>query len=360
MFLHRTFVLLAVAAFTASCGSDASKSGQRGPESTLAPSTLQHTASGAPIAPPDARMTLFCAAVGGPNHVAQSKQLKDQLIASTGMKDFYLIHGEEQSTLYYGYYKDFSDNRDPKEKLRADNDLKRIASLTDTAHNPLFHGALFVDVNTPDPQGPPEWNLINTPPDRFWTLQIGAYVDSPQRKQYAVDAVRQARAMGIEAYYYHGPNVSSVCVGAFPKEALKETGKKTARTYNSDETMVVIAAPRPKNTAEDQYIMQDGKRTKVTVVAPDVEPVDPKLIELMKRFPHSSVNGQERVTRSTTPKTGRTIEVYDPSIIVEIKRPGANLGIPQPGTPTIVPEPSPAPAPAPRPGAGRLRGLGDE
>jgi hypothetical protein len=358
MMLYRAKHLMADAALTASCGNGTGKSNGLG--TALAPSAVQHTPSGAPIAPPDARMTLFCKEITGPNHVAQSKQLKDQLIASTAMKDFYLIHGEEQSTLYYGYYKDFSDNRNPAEKQRADADLSKITSIVDKAHNPVFRGALFVDVNVPDPAGPPEWNLVNTPPDRVWTLQIGAYVDSPMRKQYAVDAVRQARAMGIEAYYYHGPNVSSVCVGAFPEDALQRQDKDAARTYRSDETMVVLAAPRPANTAQDQYIIQDGKRVKVTVVAPEIEPVDPKLVELMKRFPHSSVNGQERVTRSVNPRTGRTIEAYDPSIIVEIKRPGAAFGMPRPDATPPAPAAAPAPSRAPLPGAGRLRGLDDE
>ena len=28
--------------------------------------------------------------------------------------------------------------------------------------------------------------------------------------------------MGIEAYYHHGPNVSEVCVGTWPEEAIRK------------------------------------------------------------------------------------------------------------------------------------------
>jgi hypothetical protein len=297
------------------------------------------TTVAAPIAPTDARLTLYCTAVAGPNHVARAKMLKDQVVEKTGLKDFYIIHSDEDSVLYYGYYKDFIGNQNTKEKQRAEADRRRIAELADAADRKPFHSAMFVDISTSDPQGQPEWNLVNTPPDKKWTLLIASYVDSPQRKQAAVEAVRAARAMGVEAYYYHGETASTVSVGAFPEDALKRQETDAAKTYDSDEPFVVLSTPLPAGVSNDVYVNQDGKRVKVRAFAPRVEPVDPQLIALKQEFPIYSINGEESVRVVKDPKTGKQIERKIPSVVVEIKRQQSALaGPPQPTfQPPVVP-----------------------
>ena len=67
--------------------------------------------------------------------------------------------------------------------------MRTIQSMADQSGNPLFPHSFFVEVTTPDPQAPAEWNLANA--NGYWSLQIAAYKDSPKRKQYAVEAVRE-------------------------------------------------------------------------------------------------------------------------------------------------------------------------
>jgi hypothetical protein len=319
---------------------------------------LAESPAGAPIAPADARLTLYCFAVRGIGHVDRATNLKNQLVAMTGWNEFYLIHSEDQSVLYYGYYRDFIGTPDAKERKRAEADRAKIVAFKDDRHDHPFRSALFVDLDAPDPQSPPEWNLAATPEDKVWTLEIGVYADSPLRKQYAVDAVRQARAMGIEAYYYHGDNASSVCVGAFPRDALKEQEKDTARTYNSDEPIVVLPGPLPAGVSDDVYVMQDGKKVKASALVPRIEPQDPKLIALRERFPHRSVNGEEQYTMRTNRVTGEQVRVFDSSLIVPIKRPAGIVGLTQPGAGRMAPASLQRPS-EPKPGVGQLRGLGE-
>lgn len=358
-------VVIASAVMTVSCASqpgasDAAPTAKSAPaiKSTAAKSGgSPSVSSSTPIAPADARLTLYCLPIGGIGHVERAKNLKDELVKKTGWTDFYLVHSDGQSILYYGYYRDFIGQADPKERKRADADREKIIKFQDDRHDNPFRGAAFVTLDAPDPQSPPEWNLSSTPPDKMWTLEVGVYYDSPMRKQYAVDAVRQARAMGIEAYYYHGDSVSSVCVGAFPREALKEQESANAETYRSNEPIVVLPGPLPAGASDDVYVMQDGQKVKAKAMTPRIEPQDPKLIDLQKRFPHRSVNGEETVTMKQNKRTGQTIPVYDPSLIVPIKRPHDLAGIPQPGM-DVLPPPTATGRP-PQSGSGQLRGLSD-
>mgnify|MGYP006271902607 CR=1 FL=1 len=67
-------------------------------------------------------------------------------------------------------------------------------------------------------------------PDAFYTLQVGIYgredggePTSSERAEFhaaAEQAVRQLRAEGAEAYYWHAPNRSHVMVGLFGEEDL--------------------------------------------------------------------------------------------------------------------------------------------
>ena len=82
--------------------------------------------------------------------------------------------------------------------------------------------SLIVPIDSPDPVAPPEWNLANA--KGYWSLQIAAYKDSPKRKEAAVEAVREARKNGVEAYYYHGETTSSS-----PSESRRRSSSSVAR-----------------------------------------------------------------------------------------------------------------------------------
>jgi hypothetical protein len=285
------------------------------PSPTAAPATQATDIvndSGFPVIPEGAVYSLYCMTITTPTHIPDSDRLKSQLIGRTGHRDWYVVHAEGQSKLYYGFYKTFADDNMPEEKQRAQSDRKAIAQLRDDNGDTPFAGCAFELLSGPDPQAPPEWDLRNA--QGYWSLHIASYTGSPDRKKYAVDAVRQARAMGIEAYYYHGPSVSDVLVGAWPREAVKEQDASVASSNDVNKTIVVLSQPLPPNLSADNLRTRDGRPTKVFV--PRVEVQDVTLLAAMKQYPANAVNGQ--VTLRKVPSDQGPIERPDPSFLVVI------------------------------------------
>jgi hypothetical protein len=302
-----------------------------------------------------AQWTLYCQAFAGPAHVEQAKAVKDQLIAASsgrGMKDWHVIHQEAESVLYYGFYRtidDAKDAKDRKEGERAQKDRKAITGMLDQQGNKIFEHVFFVELPAPDPVAPAEWNLANA--SGFFTLQIAAYKDSPQRKQAAVEAVRAARGQGIEAYYYHGETTSSVCIGAWPRSAVREQEEAAAQTSENspDQDILVLPTPLPN---QDKLDVRNQKGERVKTYAPRFEALDPTLIAAMEKYPTHAVNGVTYVTKVD----GKEIE--DPSYVVEIPRQKISLLRQQPQAPQLLAPPTPAQAS--EGGAGRLKSLGDK
>jgi hypothetical protein len=241
---------------------------------------------GMPVPPPGAMFTLFCCAFTGPTHIADAAQAKQYLIARTGLKDWYIIHSEGESDLYYGFYTTFDDPAQTAEFTRAQDDHAKLTSLVNDVGDKIFSMVLFVPINLPDPPAPKEWDLKNNP--GYWTLQIGIYRDSPQRKQAAVDAVREARAQGIEAYYQHGPVASGVFVGSWPKEAA-EISDTSAPTEDPHQPVLVLSSPIAGHEGQD-YQTTDGRE--VHVVMPAVQLFDPTLKDAVAKYPYTEINGE--------------------------------------------------------------------
>jgi hypothetical protein len=258
--------------------------------------------------PKDARFTVFCGTFSGAQHAQQAKAMKEQLAAKSGMRDWYTVQGEGQTTLYYGYYREVNEQADAKEGMRAQGDRKRIAAMTGANGGRLFNGVLLVALDEADPSSPAEWNLENA--RGAWTLQIAVYKDHPQRKQYAVDAVRNARAQGYEWYYYHGPTASSVCVGVWPAESVKADDE----IRMTDPNAVPLIAPGSVPVKEG-IMTPDGRP--IQVMRPKTQVLDESLAATIRAFPHHSVNGvtgqQVRDARTGTVRT-----VMEPSLLVRV------------------------------------------
>jgi hypothetical protein len=272
------------------------------------------------VPPKDARWTLYCQAIGGPAHVEQANAAKNELVRSTGLKDWYVIHKEGESVIYFGFYRSVKDPKDQKESERAQGDLAKMETLADGAGNKLFTRPLFVEVSSPDPVAPQEWNLLNA--DGYWSLQIAAYKDSIQRKEAAVEAVRAARAQGIPAYYYHGDTTSSVCVGIWPRSAVREQDEDRAVTHDPTQDLLVLDQPLA-GASDYQIRNQQGERVKA--VAPRFEPTDPSLLAAIEQYPTHAVNGEVRTRQIDDPVSGKPKIVEDPSFLVVVPRPKASL-----------------------------------
>src|SRR5688572_16914018 len=104
------------------------------------PAKDQKTAEGIP--PKDAQWTIYCQALAGPEHVARANAFKQQLIDATKMKDWYVIHQDDQSVIYYGYYRTITD-------ARAKADRKAVDELKDEAGNKVLRACMFVEVTAP-------------------------------------------------------------------------------------------------------------------------------------------------------------------------------------------------------------------
>lgn len=271
--------------------------------------------------PKGAQWTILCREIGGVGHVQRARQLKESLMNTPGMRDWHLLHKEDSSVLYYGYYKTYNE---PKAKA----DRAKIDSMADAQGRRPFRLAHITPLDAADPAGPPEWNLANA--KGHWSLQIAAYLGSPERKQYAIDAVRAAREQGIEAYYHHGDNVSLVCVGSWPREAVR-LADDDVRAGDQGQPKVVLP-PLPPGVKEPEIRGPGGR--KLHVEAGRNEIVDPTLKAMMDKYPTNAVNGATMITKRTDPRTGRVEEVADASFPVPIPREESTLldggGIPLP------------------------------
>ena len=368
-------VTLALCVGAASCAKHAApQRGETGASRSLPPAAnAKPPAAGRPVAPAPsipagAEWTIYCTTVPGATHVAQSTQLRDQLTRTTGMRDWYVIHGDSESTLYYGFYKSVDKS--------AKATREKIDAMTDTAGARPFRNAMIVELTAPDPEAPPQWDLANAPSGMAWSVQIAAYEGSPQRKKVAVDAVREARAQGVPAYYYHGPSISSVCVGAWPKQAVR--GEMEPAFNDPDEKRPLdeimrqqpadlIVLPPGMPPVNKEIRGRDNRRLRT--VAAQLEVVDPTMLATLKTYPNHYRNGEPEgmnTKNGVQPK---------PSFLVKIqRRPGSILA----GGDTPVAGAAPAaeprqsdpfgmrhqpaderrPAPTPAPGYGKLPSLG--
>jgi len=337
---------------TASTGSDSAS-----PSSPATPKTPDF-----PKIPKDAQFTILCEPITDPNHIVKSKQRKAQLMAATGMSDWYIIHGEDESTLYYGFYRSFNDPNDPKEAARVQSDRQKLNAITDTMGDRPFKACVVVEIDSPDPTAPAQWDLARLRLDEadaehYWSLQIAAYRESPARKEYAVEVVKAARAQGIEAYFFHGDTTSSVCIGMWPKEAVKEVDRAEAVDRNPNAAPMLVVPPElmPKEGAD----VRNAEGQKLNPVAPRHIPVDPTLIATMRQFPTHAVNGDD-IYREVKGK-----RVADPSflIIVPVRKPGSGFSSPDSGgdVAPVAPGVAPAQPDKPRPPApakSKLKSLG--
>jgi hypothetical protein len=266
------------------------------------------------IAPADARWTILCDKIEGPAHVAQATLIKSRLMQTSGLSDWYVIHTEKESSIYYGYYRDLGV---PTEKRRADLDRARLAALADARGNPIIRGNILVPVATADPTAPADWNLLNTPPDAYWTIEIATFADNAQRKDAAVQFVRDLREHGEKnAYFYHGPTASSVCIGAWKRSAVAEQGtgisgsgatRDDAHTQSADTPLLVLGDVLPPNMPS--IVREPGTGKAMTVMAQRLEIVDPDLKQKTLQYKEHFVNYEGRGTVNGQP---------DPSVLVVI------------------------------------------
>jgi hypothetical protein len=250
-----------------------------------------------PAPPRDAQWTILCAVINGPGHVERARLAKDDLVKSSPMKTWYVTHDDQQSTLYYGYYRSYNDANDAKETARIHADRDRIAKMQDQIGVRPFKDARPVPLAGPDPVAPAEYNLLNA--QGAWSLQIAAY-QGQGRKEAAVESVLKARKMGVEAYYHHGPSVSIVCIGHWPEEAIRKQefdGGAGIDRGDRDRPLMVLGpgAEIPESMREQLKKSPIERETgkPIQVLEQRIEIVDPTMRATMEQYPKHSLNGME-------------------------------------------------------------------
>jgi hypothetical protein len=266
--------------------------------------------------PPDAKWTLYITSVATPDRFVVMQQLKSSLAAQTPFKKWYVVHNEQESSLFHGFYGDIEKNT--KEGARAHAEMGQIKAWQNPAGQRPFAAAFFTPVTPPDPVAPAEWNLANAPTGAFWSLQIGAYQGDPRRKQFAVEAVKEGRAKGLPLYYYHGPTISSVTIGTWPIKAVREQESDGSfADADPDSAVLVTNMPLSYKLRPNQSTDREGNRLEFR--SQRVEIQDPTLLEMMKQYPDHYVNGT-RTKRQGRTRDGQIKEVISPSFLVIIPR----------------------------------------
>jgi cell division septation protein DedD len=297
-----------------------------------------------PIPPAGAQWTWFCASFHDPEHVLRSNQAKQDLLKQSHLSDWYIVHHEDESMLYYGYY---TAPGSPKAKA----DKQAIDRLVGPNGDRAFATCQFVPLSSPDPTAPKEWDLTSTPQDMYWSVQVGAFQGLADRKQRAVQAVRWAREAGYEAYYYHGDSISSVCIGAWPRTAVHQQAVgAVAHNDNPDVPVLVVGGKLPDGTVPN---IHDEQGRPVPVIAPELQIDDPTLAKVISEFPEHAVNGAVMVSKD---KNGNPVPSQ--SFLVIIPHDKKSRDVDDPDAPHTA-GPTAVPADGTDSTLGKLRTIGD-
>jgi hypothetical protein len=256
----------------------------------------------------DEEWTILLMTFWGPTHIELSEQFTRNTETRTGWKNLRTIHKEGTSEMQWGRY------RSVKE---AQGDLKRAHQFKAPASGELLYAKAMVIPLPGARVGPPEWDLAMTKTGDI-SVQVAVFFDVPEqnyvgRKRFAVEYCKQLRDDGYEAYYFHGAARSAVAVGLFPAKAVHK---------------------RP-NTNPVQY-----------------EILDPKMRQIMVKFPKLAVNGREELMTMIDPNTARMENGAVTGKYVKVPVETSPFIIPRQGVRNPLEEPAPAeerPFPTTRP-----------
>ncbi len=183
----------------------------------------------------------------GPQHrdIAMNVFTSLKVVKGLAANQFRITHGTNSSTITYGRYSSIDDpNAQKALKL-----IKFLVVATDGGRP--FLDAHLEPVPTPDPPVPEKWLLKNVL--GVWTLEIAKY-HGKGRKRNAVALVKTLRGSGEQAFVDHGLTSSIVTIGIFGANAVQQTVRRA-----------IVGPPRAR---------------------------DPKLIELLKKYPDYLINGR--------------------------------------------------------------------
>ena len=196
------------------------------------------------------QLTVLLVEYRGPDAAAEAKG-RAQELTDHGIPDVFVVQGGGLAGICAGHFDSW---RSP----RADEALRRIRRIQDEGGQYPFAGAMLVPIPEPMPENP--WPLEKA--DGYFTLQVASW-EAPGRMPRAQAYAAELRRQGYEAYVYHGPRLSMVSIGAFGPEIF------------DNPALVSLPPTRP------------GQKM------PKPKIVDPKVNELIAKFPHMRLEGED-------------------------------------------------------------------
>lgn len=165
-----------------------------------------------------ARFTIMLAQYTRTDRVQRAMELQQRARQLLNSEDVWLEHTQGSIFVNYGHFESNTPNS------RAGKELERVAELYQSMQAGDYQFCYIKEIIPPDPPAPTEWNLLKS--GCFFSLEIATYFDVPEknyfnRKADAVQAVRNLRAEGEQAYLVHGRFESRIYVGCLPPTALQ-------------------------------------------------------------------------------------------------------------------------------------------
>jgi hypothetical protein len=216
-------------------------------------------------------------------HAKAAKWLRDTTIKHTGWKDVYAVTYENESVVYRGRY---------KSAAQARRELKGVRAYTTKIGKVPFAQASVVSLPGQD-GGNPEWDLARVT-DKMYSVLVAVYMDMPAkeyygRRQRAVAACKALREKGVEAYYYHTPSRSALCIGSFGPSAVRSVKQKRVHPQTGDVSHFTVK-----------------------------QPVDPKLKKIRRDYPHILICGNTEINEHWNKTTQKMDKKISPTTIIAI------------------------------------------
>lgn len=173
-----------------------------------------------------------------------------------------VFHEEGETAVYYGRYRRvYGTDASARFKPNHLRDIETIRSLRFQGDDVWPFILASMDVLPTYRSHRPSWNLENV--DGYWTLHVAVFYNTAtmrSRRTAAEEYCQMLRDRGEEAYFHHGTVNSSVYLGTFPKGAVTEVQRENPMTGEVVTTLKIV---------------------------------EPALIALQKRYPHSLHNGHK-------------------------------------------------------------------
>jgi len=213
--------------------------------------------------------TIVLAAFRGEEATEAARQAQARVVTEGGLQDARIEQRGEAVLLTLGRF-------DGPEDPNVAAELNRVREIEIRNFKPFEQALLTPPQATAGTN--PEYDLLNARqmygPGYIYTLQIGSYgradgrpatdAERTEARQAAELAVATLRSEGEQAFYFHGPNYSSVTVGLFRAEEVDpQTGLRSPAFYdlqakfpynllNGAQRMVTLQAESPQDEAKAQ------------------------------------------------------------------------------------------------------------